>query len=55
MRTIIFFVCLVSMTAAFAAEVKTLCPFMKEQNERINPKAQKPAISVNLKKSARQI
>jgi hypothetical protein len=39
MKAIIFVVCMCIVSASFAAETTTECPWMKEQNERSNPKS----------------
>lgn len=39
MKAIIFIVCMCIVSASFAAETSTECPWMKEQTERSNPKA----------------
>lgn len=39
MKAIIFIVCMCIVSASFAGETDTECPWMKEQNERSNPKA----------------
>jgi hypothetical protein len=54
MRALIFVVCFCIVSVSFAAETKTECPWMKEQDSRSNPKAnlQSAKEKINQKKGA---